>query len=199
MYQSKIETTLKIFRSGMRFDNYVSVSGGKDSLVMLHIASKHFTNFKAIMIHNEFEDDEVIGLSKRIYNDLEIVKPTPTFAELIIEYGKPRLNYRWCCYHMRKKWSYEFGIPVIFLGIRGQESKGREGRGEAWKFRNRVFIAPLFYWTESDIWQYSADNKITQWSGYHRGEKRFSCTNCPYRISFLKRAKQKEKKRLQQA
>lgn len=199
MYQSKLKDTQDLFNAGMRYNNYISVSGGKDSLVMLHIATRFYKNFKAVMIHNEFEDDEVINLTKKIYPATKILRPKPTFKELILEYGLPRLNYRWCCYHMREKWSYKLNIPVVFLGIRAEESKGRTGRGTVWKFRNRMYIAPLYSWTEGDIWQYSADQKITQWSGYHKGETRFSCTLCPFRYANIKRLKDRKKKLLEQA
>jgi len=179
--KSKIREAEKLLTCLWDHKYYVSVSGGKDSLTMLHLSMMLNQNTVAYMFHNEFEDDEVISLAREICPDINIIYPKPSFSELIKKYGKPFFNYRWCCYHMREKFVYILPHQVIALGNRAEENVHREKRGRITRYRNKVFIMPLYSWTEKDVWTYSDIFKIKQWSGYQRGESRFGCLICPFR------------------
>ena len=67
---------------------YISVSGGKDSTVLLHIARQIYPDIKTVFVDTGLEYPEIRQFVKTFEN-VEIVRPKKTFKQVISEYGYP--------------------------------------------------------------------------------------------------------------
>ncbi|SNS84609.1 sulfate adenylyltransferase subunit 2 [Rhodococcoides kyotonense] len=167
-------------------------SGGKDSVVMLHVAAKAFwparIPFAALHIDTGHNFDEVIEFRDRTVADLDVsllvarVQDDLDAGRSVEEPGgsRNRLQTRTLLRAIE-----ENRFDVVFGGARRDEEKARakervfsfrdehgqwdprKQRPELWQLYNgrhrrgeqcRVF--PLSNWTELDIWQYIAAERI---------------------------------------
>ncbi len=73
-----------------RFDDqtYVSYSGGKDSIVLLHLARRINPKTPAVFLNTGLEYPEVIRHVKAT-PDVTILRPTMTFYDVLCRYGYP--------------------------------------------------------------------------------------------------------------
>lgn len=70
---------------------YVSFSGGKDSLALLHIAREIYPDIKAMHVNTTLEYPEIEKFVKT-FDNVDIVKPELTFVEVIKKYGYPLIS-----------------------------------------------------------------------------------------------------------
>ena len=70
---------------------YVSFSGGKDSLALLHIARQMYPDIKAMHVNTSLEFPEIEKFV-RTFDNVDIVKPKMTFVEVIKKYGYPMIS-----------------------------------------------------------------------------------------------------------
>ena len=90
--QAKIQMTRQRIRSWIdEFGEdgvYVSFSGGKDSTVLLDIVRKDYPNIKAVFIDTGLEYPQIRAFVKT-YENVDIVRPSMNFREVIVKYGYP--------------------------------------------------------------------------------------------------------------
>lgn len=67
---------------------YVSFSGGKDSTLLLYLVRKLYPDVPAVFCDTGLEYPEVRKFVKK-FDNVEWVKPTRTFAEVVYNYGYP--------------------------------------------------------------------------------------------------------------
>lgn len=70
---------------------YISFSGGKDSLVLLHIARQIFPKVPAVYCDTGLEYPEIREFVKTFEN-VEIICPKKNFKQIILEYGYPIIS-----------------------------------------------------------------------------------------------------------
>lgn len=72
-------------------DVYISFSGGKDSTVLLDIARQEYTNMKAVFVNTGLEYPEIQSFV-RTFDNVEILRPSMRFDEVIKKYGYPFIS-----------------------------------------------------------------------------------------------------------
>jgi len=155
----------------------VSFSGGKDSLVMLHMISRCFDKFHVAFFDSgaEYPDTlECINQAEKDFNlDLTIVQP----AWSIIKLRKMAGNFGYCGPEFNgtifkqgdlkrilvtepaETFRREYGIQVQCIGLRMEESRSRSallknGALQRTEYSGIYHFYPLRSWTGKDIWAY---------------------------------------------
>lgn len=89
---------------------YVSFSGGKDSTVLLHIARELYPDIPAVFVNTGLEYPEIQAFV-RTFDNVEIIRPTMLFPEVIRTYGYPMITKElsYIIYYARKgaSWAIE--------------------------------------------------------------------------------------------
>ena len=75
-------------------DCYISFSGGKDSLVMLHLIKQLDINDRipVVFVDTGLEYPEIKQFVKKIYPNVTILRPKKSFKQVIEEYGYPVIS-----------------------------------------------------------------------------------------------------------
>lgn len=181
---------------------HLAFSGGKDSIVLYHLAKKAKVKFKAHMLVTTIDPPEVMRCVRTYYKDVLMHRPkTNMFQEIKDKKCLPTGYYRWCCRVLKEK----VGIgTVTLLGIRALESSRRSERYPIEKsgYRNeplwwnmyeekgyldryhittqdKMMVSPLYYWSETDVWNYIRNNDLHYPELYDQGWSRVGCMFCP--------------------
>ena len=210
----------------------ICYSGGKDSDVLLDIAKKCLkpSDFEVLNSHTTVDAPETVYHIRDVFKECEAqgIKTTIRYPRekdgklismwsLIERKGIPPTRFfRYCCSELK-----EIAAPksMVAFGVREDESKNRQGRGEfstwgttkktaehrttahtfamfrldqyggenayqcemikACKENKKTVVNPIYRFSDSDIWQYITDNRITTNPLYARGYKRVGCIGCP--------------------
>ena len=98
---------------------YISFSGGKDSTVLLDIARQEYPNMKAVFVNTGLEYPEIQSFVKSKEN-VEILRPTMRFDEVITKYGYPFISKETALrvYYARN------GSKWAIMALDGKNTKG---------------------------------------------------------------------------
>ena len=72
-------------------DSYLSFSGGKDSSVLKDIIDSHFCGIPSVFCDTGLEYPEIKQFVKS-FNNVEIIRPSMSFNEVITKYGYPFIS-----------------------------------------------------------------------------------------------------------
>jgi len=169
----------------------VSFSGGKDSLVALHLASRIGIR-RAVFSDTTIESQEIIEFVKEVKTILgikiDIVKPRKSFWELIYLLGIPSVHYRWCCptikFQQLNEYARKNKIKYYITGLRRGESVARkdyEKTGTNPMLPHIIQLNPIIGWSEKDVWEYIRKYELPIPPGYRNGLLRNGCVVCPYK------------------
>jgi len=92
--EDKVAHSLNVISRALRhFDNqmYISVSGGKDSMVLLDLVRRVNPNIKAVFCNTGQEWPEIVYFTRTIDN-LETIRPKMNFKKVIEHYGYPVIS-----------------------------------------------------------------------------------------------------------
>ena len=176
-------------------------SGGKDSVVMLHVAVKAFwpapLPFAVMHVDTGHNFDEVIEFRDRVVAErgLRLVVASvqdDIDAGRVVEETGPRASRNRLQTHALLRGIRDGGFDAVFGGARRDEEKARAKervfsfrdefgqwdpraqRPELWQLYNgrhrkgeHIRVFPLSNWTELDIWQYIAAERIELPSIYY--------------------------------
>jgi len=158
-------------------DPYVLFSGGRDSLVTLHLVSKVAEAFRkrVVAIHVDTtvstpgNREYVEDVCREIGVKLVILQPKRDYFTLVERWGFPTPTRRWCCYSLKIEPIKDFlnkiqGAKVIFDGIRSEESFKRRGYpiiGFHKHFRC-LCCHTIFTWSSEDVKRYIAKNGLRE-------------------------------------
>lgn len=157
-------------------------SGGKDSVVVKHIAERAGIDIPWVYNVTTVDPPELVRFIKSRHPDVRCHIPKRSMYRLIVEKGLPTVRHRFCC-HFLKEASLEGGPHRIVTGIRADESVARRSRGpleQSRKFPDQVLIHPILGWTSADVWAYIRHHDLAYCSLYNEGFKRLGCIMCPY-------------------
>jgi phosphoadenosine phosphosulfate reductase len=175
-------------------DPYVLFSGGKDSLVSLHMCKRAAidagSELKAVYVDTTASIPDnmkyVRSTCKKLKIDLEVLRPNPGYFSLVEKWGFPTIRRRWCCYHLKIKPMKDYFLSqsesrVVVDGIRADESPKR-GQFPKVGF-HRHFKCPcyhiIFNWTKKDTMQYISRHRLRLNPLYSKGFFRASECWCP--------------------
>jgi phosphoadenosine phosphosulfate reductase len=183
----------------------VSLSGGKDSSVVLDlVARKNMVQEKEIHgvfldTRNEFsETTSLVARLKERYSEqipIDVVRAPLDFFNLWLRFGPPSWENRWCCKTQKflpltEYLEREFPSGVVTLsGTRGMESLRREKR----MFQEEKFtpsanpylqlqiveVSLISDWSSLTVWLYLIANNIPFNPLYLEGLHRIGCWACP--------------------
>ncbi|PXX51958.1 phosphoadenosine phosphosulfate reductase [Hungatella effluvii] len=181
---------------------YLAFSGGKDSLVIYHLAKMAGVRFEAHYHLTTVDPPELVHFIRRIYPDVIIDYPPITMWNLIIKKQLPPYrNARYCCSVLKETGGEG---RFVITGVRWQESRKRESRGavevlgkrkpdlilnndneesrriiENCQLKGKRIINPIISWTENEVWLFIYSLKISYCELYDCGFRRLGCIGCP--------------------
>ena len=181
---------------------YLAFSGGKDSLVIYHLAKMAGVRFEAHYHLTTVEPPELVHFIRRNYPDVMIDYPPITMWNLIIKKQLPPYrNARYCCRVLKETGGEG---RFVITGVRWQESRKRESRGavevlgsrkpdlilnndneesrriiENCQLKGKRLVNPIVSWTENEVWLFIYSQKIAYCELYDCGFRRLGCIGCP--------------------
>lgn len=206
--KNKIAYSIGLLRRGealalrMSPDGYhLAFSGGKDSMVLYHLAKMAGVKFKAHMQITTIDPPELMQFVRANYPDVTLHRPTINFYDLIVKKKMlPMRNARYCCAYLKEQAG---GGTVTLLGIRAAESSRRAARNEVEIDRHRfsgsldqfnrqtdrsftcingkdkIMLSPIFCWSDADVWNFIRGQGLPYCKLYDEGYTRIGCVFCP--------------------
>jgi len=183
-----------------------SVSGGKDSVAMLHAVKRAIAGaIPLYAIHAAIDGfawpdgvETVQSQSRSVGVPCMIVRSTKGFLERVRERREwPMGQYRWCTSdHKRTPLNtavrrlaarYEAHKVVVSIGERSAESESRARKASVianksltTKTRTVTTVRPIQQWSDADVWRYVAIHQLPLPRSYKLGFKRHGCPYCIY-------------------
>lgn len=179
----KIEEAIKFLRSNEPEEGYIlKFSGGKDSIVMYDIVKKAGVKFEAYYNFTTLDPPEVIQFMKKHNFEVKWIKPKRSFWQWLYFVGPPTKAKRWCCTKLKHAANPKERGKKILVGVRAEESWKRAKRGRiSWNQDGGNWVyAPIFHFTEADVWEYIERFNLPYPSLYDEGFNRVACVVCPF-------------------
>ncbi|MDW8086257.1 MAG: phosphoadenosine phosphosulfate reductase family protein, partial [Ignisphaera sp.] len=169
-----------------------SFSGGKDSLVSLHLAVSLGQEPKVLFNNTGIELPETIDTVYRTVDKygLEFIEASANdiFWRAVYSLGIPGRDYRWCCktckltpLHRISGRLWRAGALNI-VGQRALESIDRARSPRMWRLRwapQLLNISPINEWSQLEVWLYIFRHKLSPNPLYFAGFERIGCFMCP--------------------
>ena len=170
----------------------VSFSGGKDSLVVLHLVLQ--LGIEPTLLFNDTgielpeTVESVYRVAKEYDLDLIIANAGNAFWNSVNFFGPPGRDYRWCCKILKLAplsrtiksiWNEDV---LNIVGQRAFESLDRARRPRIWRSQwvpRMLCAAPIHTWSQLEIWLYIFMNKLVPNPLYELGYERIGCFMCP--------------------
>jgi len=168
----------------------VALSGGKDSLVVLHIALEANPNLEVIYNNTTVEFPETLQyvreLQKKWGFDLHITKSHTPFFKAVQERGWADHENRWCCRPYKDEPAFQYmlikGFKAELTGTTRTESIYRRSLTPIKIPKKEPFILrvnPIYDWNEWEVWRYIKENDLPYNPLYDKGYRRIGCWCCP--------------------
>ena len=181
-----LELADKVFSGNLA----VAFSGGKDSLVALHVALQVNADIPVIFNNTTVEFPETVSfvhsLAKEWGFNLHVTKPDVPFLAAVKKSGWATHDDRWCCKPYKDEPAFEFlsekEIAAEITGTTRTESIYRRSLTPIKipkKNPGIVRVNPVYDWNEWEIWTYIREQKLPYNPLYDKGYKRIGCWCCP--------------------
>lgn len=176
------------------FEGYVLFSGGRDSLVALHVlnraAEELGVSITALHVDTtaSIPDnlDYVKTVCKYLGVKLEVLRPRKDYFALVQRWGFPTMTRRWCCFHLKIEPLKNFllsksGPVMVFDGIRTDESYRRACFPQIGfhKHFGCLCCHIIFHWSSDNVREYTMKYNLYVNPLYDLGFKRASECWCP--------------------
>jgi phosphoadenosine phosphosulfate reductase len=151
-------------------------SGGRDSLVVLHISKKVSevlgVELKALHVDTTVSTPGNLEYVQEICKDLKVelvvLRPKYDFFTLVERWGFPTPKRRWCCYHLKIEPLKEYfknintSGALVVDGIRAEESWRRRGFPKLGYHKHFKCLNyhPIFEWTKKQVQNYIEMNNL---------------------------------------
>lgn len=168
----------------------IAFSGGKDSLVALHLSLKVNRDIPVLFNNTGIEYPETLEFVKRLsktYNfDLHIVGPEINFFKEVKKRGWATNDHRWCCEPLKDEPAHKFlmknNIYAEITGTSRTESIYRRSL-QGFKIPKKspfiIRVNPIYDWNQWEVWTYIRANKLPYNPLYDKGYRRIGCWCCP--------------------
>lgn len=160
---------------------YGAFSGGKDSVVIKHLARMAGVRVRWFYHNTTIDPPELIQFIKREHPDVEWTNPPHgNFFHRMEVKGFPTRRCRWCCEEYKEAKPPQGAVQIF--GVRAAESPRRK---KAWQevTLHRVTkswcVAPILSWSDDDVWEFIHTHGLPYCSLYDEGFKRLGCIGCP--------------------
>lgn len=185
--QEILRSAYEIFEGKMA----VAFSGGKDSLVALHLTLHTIGSEIPVIFSNttvEFPETVlyVHNIAESWNLNLEIPKPPKSFFETTRERGWASHENRWCCRPYKEepalKFMKESGIIAEITGTTRTESIYRRSLTPIKMPQKEPFlirINPIYDWNQWEVWKYISWKNLPYNPLYDMGYRRIGCWCCP--------------------
>ncbi|MEM2007316.1 MAG: phosphoadenosine phosphosulfate reductase family protein [Sulfolobales archaeon] len=169
-----------------------SYSGGKDSLVALHICLEVGLEPRMLFNDTGLELPDTLSNVKEVSRSfnlvLDYVSSGDIFWRALDTYGPPAKDYRWCCKVVKLapiakyyRENHPSGALVI-VGQRAYESLHRFRSGYLWRNKwlpSVLNMSPIQAWDQLTEWLYIFERKLPYNTLYKKGFDRLGCYLCP--------------------
>lgn len=208
----KIENSLKIMKGlyDTRKENIIAFSGGKDSIVLWHLAQLSGLEFSYVYTNTTIDPPGHLRFIRENYPNVQIINPRYSFYKVVEKYGLPTRVNRFCCQHLKE---YVGKGAKVFEGLRIDESKDEEERiSKRGKKKNltkrgrrldalkepeqcdtrikgKIHVYPIINWTTKNVWEYIKLNNLPYPQWYDMGFHRLGCIGCPLNSKRIKEYK----------
>lgn len=162
---------------------HLAFSGGKDSIVVHHLAVRAGVKFHAFYNWTGIDPPELFQFVKEHYPEVELRRPEKSMWTLIEEHQIfPTRLTRYCCEHLKERRNPP---GWLITGVRWAESLRRRRRpmvevGRESHTTHVIFLHPICDWSHDDVWEYIKINGIPYCSLYDEGFVRLGCILCPF-------------------
>ena len=179
----KVEEAIVFLRQNEPKEGYIlKFSGGKDSIVMYDIVKRSGVKFEVYYNFTTLDPPEVIQFMKKHYPEVKWIKPKRSFWQWLYLVGPPTKAKRWCCTKLKHAANPKERGRRVLVGVRADESWKRARRGRiSWNQDGGNWVyAPIFHFTEEDVWEYIERRGLAYPSLYDEGFNRVACVVCPF-------------------
>ena len=184
-FKDKIERSLSIIDKAYKeFGEFLVVahSLGKDSIVVWDLVKKINPNIKGFIVTTRFKPFETKEFMKKTikkYPELKVYQND----EQQIEDGLYKVDPDKCCYLLKviptRNALLDLNAKCWITGLRCTEGHTRNDfKEEEYREENLKKVNPILLWTEREVWQYLALNKIDINPLYNEGFRSLGCEPC---------------------
>lgn len=188
--EDKVEIAIKRLKTfEPKNGYYLAFSGGKDSIVIKHLAEQAGVKFETHYHVTTVDPPELVKFIKKYHSDVIMDLPKEPLLKCAERYGLPLRTHRWCCALYKERGGHG---RVVITGVRWEESNRRAERRMIERCRTdetKTFNNIIIDWTEHDVWEYIRQNKLPYCELYDEGWKRIGCLFCPMNTKREEHAK----------
>lgn len=165
---------------------YGAFSGGKDSVVIKHLAKQAGVKVDWHYCVSPIDSPEIYKFIRQYHPDVQWDYYAKGFWKKVLSKGlpmRPPVGHRWCCKLIKEAGGRG---RIKILGMRSEESNTRHIYTEfsEFKYENKTehtyWLLPILSWDEAEVWEYIELNKLPYCSLYDEGFARIGCVLCPY-------------------
>jgi phosphoadenosine phosphosulfate reductase len=177
----------------------IAFSGGKDSLVVLHLGLEVHPNLPVVCNNTTVEFPETLQYVKDLQSEwgfsLHMTQSTTGFFKMVRQRGWADHDNRWCCRPFKEEPAYHYmlsnGFKAEITGTTRTESIFRRSLAPIKMPKKEPFILrvnPIYDWNEWEVWRYIKEEDLHYNPLYDMGYRRIGCWCCPLNgVSHYKR------------
>lgn len=183
---------------------WVGFSGGKDSVCVLRLVQMAGVKYHAYYNVTGIDAPDSIYFIRDKFPEVTFIHPPKNYFRLVEDYCLPTMGRRFCCNKIKENTG---AGHVVLTGVRAEESKKRaaytetrifsrrkehggkgsnkdideviSSRHQCIKGQDKLMVYPIHQWTEVDVWQFIADEKLPINPLYDM-VGRVGCMFCPF-------------------
>jgi len=177
---SLVEESIEFIHYNVPEEGYhLAFSGGKDSIVLYDIAKLSGVKFDSHYNITSADPPELVQFIKKYYPQVLMDFPGITMWKLIPKkLFPPMRTIRYCCEAL-KEGGGEGRLVLIGNKKSDSYSRSKRNRISTCKKKTNLTLSPLYYWEDSDIWQYIKRRSMRYCKLYDEGFTRLGCIGCP--------------------